>query len=162
MWRAGTEGCHMTVTDAPQVSPIAPEQTALIANKLNTWRDDMPAIDLDPLAGSNPQAFAVTLNGKMVGGYLMISIQAANEIVGLAVDPAYRRRGFGRMCCMDALFRSGKRPLVMTATDASVGFAKAVGFKLVGKRKQPDGTFLTRLGWHAPRPSSDPNTPPGC
>lgn len=152
----------MTVTDAPQVVAIAPEQTALIANKLNEWRDHMPALDLDAVADSNPQAFAVTLNGKVIGGYVMTSIPMANEIVSLAVDPAYRRRGFGRMCCMDALFRSGKRPLVLTADDASVGFAKAVGFKLVGKRKQPDGTFLTRLGWHAPRPSSDPNTPPGC
>ena len=47
----------------------------------------------------------------------------------------------------------GKTPLVLTANDESVGFAKAVGFKIVGKRRQPDGTFLTRLGWHAPRPT---------
>jgi hypothetical protein len=58
---------------------------------------------------------------------------------------------------MDALFRSGKRPLVLTANDESVGFARSVGFKIVGKRRQPDGSSLTRLGWHAPRPSDDPN-----
>jgi ribosomal protein S18 acetylase RimI-like enzyme len=152
----------MTVTDAPLVSAVSPEQTGLIAGKLNEWRDEMPSLDLTAIAESDPLAFAVTLNGKVVGGYVMTSIPMANEIVLLAVDPAYRRRGFGRMCCMDALFRSGKRPLVLTANDASVDFAKSVGFKLVGKRKQPDGTVLTRLGWHAPRPSSDPNTPPGC
>ena len=71
-----------------------------------------------------PQACAVTLDGRVVGGYLMIHVPMANEIVLLAIDPAYRRRGLGRMCCMDALFRSGKRPLVLTANDDSVGFAK--------------------------------------
>jgi ribosomal protein S18 acetylase RimI-like enzyme len=152
----------MTVTDAPQVSPVAPEQTDLVIDKLNAWRDEMPEIDPNALADKQPQAFAVTLDGRVVGGYLMIHIPMANEIVLLAIDPAYRRRGLGRMCCMDALFRSGKRPLVLTANDASVGFARTVGFKLVGKRKQADGSMLTRLGWHAPRPKSDPNAPPGC
>ena len=152
----------MTVADAPQVSPVAPEQTDLMIDKLNAWRDDMPAVDRTALAGRQPQAFAVTLDGRIVGGYLMIQIPMANEIVLLAIDPAYRRRGLGRMCCMDALFRSGKRPLVLTANDASLGFVRTVGFKLVGKRKQPDGSMLTRLGWHAPRPKSDPNAPPGC
>ena len=152
----------MTVTNAPQVSPVAPEQTGLIIDKLNAWRDEMPAVDVTALEGKQPQAFAVTLDGKVVGGYLMIQIPMANEIVLLAIDPAYRRRGLGRMCCMDALFRSGKRPLVLTANDASLGFARTVGFKLVGKRKQPNGSMLTRLGWHAPRPKSDPNAPPGC
>ena len=152
----------MTVTDAPQVSPVAPEQTDLVIDKLNAWRDEMPEIAPNALADKQPQAFAVTLDGRVVGGYLMIHIPMANEIVLLAIDPAYRWRGLGRMCCMDALFRSGKRPLVLTANDASVGFARTVGFKLVGKRKQPDGSMLTRLGWHAPRPKSDPNAPPGC
>ncbi|HYP60562.1 MAG TPA: N-acetyltransferase [Thermomicrobiales bacterium] len=152
----------MTVTDAPQVSQVAPEQTDLVIDKLNAWRDEMPAIDPNALMDKQPQAFAVTLDGRVVGGYLMIHIPMANEIVLLAIDPAYRRRGLGRMCCMDALFRSGKRPLVLTANDASVGFARTVGFKLVGKRKQADGSMLTRLGWHAPRPKSDPNAPPGC
>ena len=35
----------MTVTDAPQVSQVAPEQTDLVIDKLNAWRDEMPAID---------------------------------------------------------------------------------------------------------------------
>jgi ribosomal protein S18 acetylase RimI-like enzyme len=152
----------MTVTDAPLVSAVSHDDVALIADKLNAWRDKMPAVNVADFEVSELQAFAVTLNGVVVGGYLMVGIPMANEIVLLAIDPRYRFRGFGRMCCMDALFRSGKRPLVLTANDASVGFAKAVGFKLVGKRKQPDGTVLTRLGWHAPRPKNDPNAPAGC
>ena len=153
---------NSAVTDAPQVHPVAPETVALIAERLNSWRDEMPPVRLDQVETDDLQAFAVSVNGVVVGGYLMASIPMANEIVLLAIDPAHRRKGFGRMCCMDALYRSGKRPLVLTASDASVGFAKAVGFKLVGKRKQPDGSVLTRLGWHAPRPKNDPNAPPGC
>jgi GNAT superfamily N-acetyltransferase len=146
----------------PRSARSRPEQTDLILTKLNSWRDGMPLVDMAALADKQPQAFAVAVGGRMVGGYVMIKIPMANEIALLAIDPAYRRRGLGRMCCMDALFRSGKRPLVLTADDASVGFARAVGFKLVGKRRQPDGSMLTRLGWHAPRPKSDPNAPPGC
>jgi ribosomal protein S18 acetylase RimI-like enzyme len=152
----------MTVTDAPQVSAVSQDHVELVADKLNSWRDGMPEVNLEDFAAADLQVFAVTLNGVVVGGYLMVGIPMANEIVLLAINPEYRFRGFGRMCCMDALFRSGKRPLVLTANDASVGFAKAVGFKLVGKRKQPDGTVLTRLGWHAPRPKNDPNAPAGC
>lgn len=147
----------MTVTDAPLVRPVDPDQVAAIADKLRSWRDDMPDVRLTDFEPGAVQAFAVTLDDLVVGGYLMIGIPMANEIVLLAIDPAYRHRGFGRMCCMDALFRSGKKPLVLSANDASVGFAKAVGFKLVGKRKQPDGTMLTRLGWHAPRRKSGSN-----
>jgi ribosomal protein S18 acetylase RimI-like enzyme len=152
----------MTVTDSPQVSPVAPEQAGLVVDKLNTWCDDMATVDLEAVQDKQPQVFAATLDGRVVGGYVMIQIPMANEIVLLAINPEYRRRGLGRMCCMDALFRSGKRPLVLTANDASVDFAKTVGFKIVGKRKQPDGTMLTRLGWHAPRPKTDSNAPPGC
>ena len=67
----------------------------------------------------------------------MIHIPMANEIVLLAIDPAYRRRGLGRMCCMDVLFRSGKRPLVLTANDASVGFARTVGFNWSASASRP-------------------------
>jgi ribosomal protein S18 acetylase RimI-like enzyme len=152
----------MTVTDAPVVSQVAAEMIPIVAGKLNEWRDGMPFVDIDTLPAGDLQAFVVTLNGVVIGGYLMTAIPMASEIVSLAVNPEFRNRGFGRMCCMDALFRSGKRPLVLSANDDSVGFAKAVGFKMVGKRKQPDGSMLTRLGWHAPRPSTDPNTPHGC
>jgi ribosomal protein S18 acetylase RimI-like enzyme len=107
------------------------------------------------------QAFAVTVNGETVGGYLLTNIGPAIEIQLLAIDPAHRRNGHGRMCCMDALFRSGNRPLVLNADETSAGFAKAVGFKIIGKRRLPDGGSMYRFGWHAPRPGSDPNKA-GC
>ena len=152
----------MTVTDAPSVGPVAAEHVAQITGKLNGWRDDMPEVTPGDFSDPDPQAFAVTINGEIAGGYLMVAIPMANEIVALAIDPAHRRRGLGRMCLLDALFRSGKRPLVLTASDSSVGFARAVGFKVIGKRKLADGAVMTRLGWHAPRPLTDPTAPPGC
>ena len=152
----------MTVTDAPQVHAVAPDGVRIVAGKLNEWREGMPAVDVERFGEGDVMAFALSINGRMVAGYLMVGIQMANEIIALAVDPAHRKKGYGRMCCMDALFRSGKRPLVLTADEGCVPFAKAVGFKIVGKRKQPDGAVLTRMGWHAPRPTSDPNTPAGC
>lgn len=143
----------MTSTmQSPRVGMVEQSRLPLLVEQLNSWRNDMPPADLETYAPESTSGYAVYAGDQVVGGYLLIMIPMANEIIGLAVDPMFRRHGLGRMLCMDALFRSGKRPLVLTANDASVGFAKAVGFKMFGKRKQPDGTFLTRLGWHAPRP----------
>ena len=145
------------MTDArvlsPRVAPVPPAQQADFVRLLNEWRDDMPPTDIEMLPESDITSLAVFDGEVIIGGYLLQNVPHANEILVMAVDPRFRRQGLGRLMCMDALFRSGKRPLVLTANDASAGFARAVGFKLVGKRRQPDGTFLTRLGWHAPRPS---------
>lgn len=146
----------------PRVGALPDELGGNLIALLNSWRDDMPAIDPDAVLEDDTQLIGVTVEGKVVGGYILRSIPMAFEMVGLAIKPEFRRRGLGRMCCMDALFRAGKRPLVLTASETSAPFAKAVGFKIVGKRKQPDGSSLVRLGWHAPRPTADPNNPLAC
>jgi ribosomal protein S18 acetylase RimI-like enzyme len=146
-----------TAPQSPVVSPVAPIDAPELVDRLNGWRDEMPAV----AAGAESQAFALTVNGETVGGYLLTNIGPASEIQLLAIDPAHRRNGHGRMCCMDALFRSGKRPLVLNADEASAGFAKAVGFKIIGKRRLADGGSMYRFGWHAPRPGSEPNKA-GC
>lgn len=133
-----------------------------LVSLLNGWRDSMPLIDADTLTDADVQLVGLSVDGKVIGGYLLLNAPASCEMVGLAIHPEHRRNGYGRMCCMDALFRAGKRPLVLTANDEAVPFAKAVGFKIVGKRKQADGTTLTRFGWHAPRPTSDPDNPLAC
>ncbi len=152
----------MINVDEPRVGPLSEALLPDLVSLLNKWRDGMPEIDQSALDPANAQVIGVTLDGRVVGGYVLLSIPMAYEMIGLAINPDYRKRGLGRMCCMDALFRSGKRPLVLTANDESAPFAKAVGFKIIGKRKQADGTFLTRLGWHAPRPTADPNDPASC
>ncbi len=83
------------------------------------------------------------------------------EITHLAVAGARRRQGYGRACLQDALRRAGKRPLVVETDEAGLGFYRACGFKLVGRRRHPSGAARYRLGWHAPaaRPRSQSFVP---
>jgi hypothetical protein len=39
---------------------------------------------------------------------------------------------------------------VAETDEDGLGFYKACGFKLVGRRTHPSGTFRYRVGWHAP------------
>ena len=142
---------------SPRVAPIGADRVDELCDLVDSWRGSMPPVDRQIVANGHVTVLAVFDGEDVVGGYLFETVPHANEILALAVRPDCRLQGIGRLMCMDALFRSGKRPLVLTANDESAGFAKAVGFKIVGKRRQPDGSFLTRLGWHAPRPSDAPN-----
>ena len=94
----------------------------------------------------------------LVAVYVLEKVGFTNEVTAIAVAPAYRRRGIGRMCLHDALLRSGKRPLVIGVDEGGLPFAKAVGFKMVGRLKRPDGTVRYRMGWHAPMPQPDGST----
>lgn len=152
----------MTEVADARVGVLPDELRENLIRLLNGWRDEMPAIDRGSLPDHDVQLIGISVDGKVVGGYILQSAPASCEMIGLAIHPDHRRKGYGRMCCMDALFRAGKRPLVVTANDQSADFVRKVGFKIVGKRKQPDGTTLIRFGWHAPRPGSDPNNPLAC
>ena len=147
-----------TTSSSPVVSTVAAEDAPGLIELLNVWREAMPAVGDD----ADLQVFAVAVDGEIVGGYVMADFGPANEIRLLAISPRHRRHGHGRMCCMDALFRSGNRPLVLTTDEAAAGFAKAVGFKIIGKRRHADGTSMYRFGWHAPRPGTDPSNRSGC
>lgn len=74
----------------------------------------------------------------------------ANDLAVIAVRPDRQRRGIGKLLLQDALRRSGKRPLAAQTPEATLGFFKACGFKLVGRRIQPSGEVHFRVGWHAP------------
>lgn len=74
----------------------------------------------------------------------------ANDLAVIAVRPDRQRRGIGKLLLQDALRRSGKRPLAAQTPEATLGFFKACGFKLVGRRVQPSGEVHFRVGWHAP------------
>jgi ribosomal protein S18 acetylase RimI-like enzyme len=112
-------------------------------------------------ARSDPKSelFGLFVDGRLVGAYVLRKATMMNEIPFLAIAPEHRRQGHGRMCLFDALLRSGKRPLVVETDDEALPFYKAVGFKMVGKRKGPDGSPRYRLGWHAPIPK--PGGAPG-
>jgi GNAT superfamily N-acetyltransferase len=87
---------------------------------------------------------------ELVGVYALRRDGLANNLAAIAVRPDRQRRGIGRLLLQDALRRSGKRPLAAQTPEATLGFFKACGFKLVGRRVQPSGAVHFRVGWHAP------------
>lgn len=101
-------------------------------------------------AGGDDRLFGGLIDGTLVGAYGLSRDGMANQIAIVAVAQEHRRRGIGRSLLQDALRRSGRRPLVAETDEAGLAFYKACGFKLVGRRKHPSGTFRYRLGWHAP------------
>lgn len=104
----------------------------------------------DVRAEAPDRVFGGFLSGNLVGAYTLRRDGMANIIGHIAVEANHRRRGIGRTLLLDGLRRSGRRPLVAETDEEGLGFYKACGFKLVGRRKQPDGTFRYRVGWHAP------------
>lgn len=97
------------------------------------------------------------LNDNLIGAYTLERDGMANEVRLIAVAPDHRKQGFGKVMLYDALRRSGRRPLTAETDDESLGFYKACGFKMVGRRKHPSGVFRYRVGWHAPKPGSKPD-----
>lgn len=99
----------------------------------------------------NDRVIGGWLNDELIGAYTIERDGMANQVTILAIDSGHRRKGFGKTMLMDALRRSGRRPLTAEASDDALGFFKKCGFKMVGRRKQPSGEFRYRVGWHAPR-----------
>lgn len=96
------------------------------------------------------RVFGGLVQGKLVGAYTLRRDGMANLVDIIAVAPDHRRRGIGKSLLKDALRRSGRRPLVAETDEDGLAFYRACGFKMVGRRKQPDGSFRYRIGWHAP------------
>ena len=90
------------------------------------------------------------IDHQLIAAYVLKRDGMANEIGLIAVNSEHRKRGIGKLLLQDALRRSGKRPLVAETDEETLGFYKACGFKLVGRRKHPSGTVRYRVGWHAP------------
>lgn len=128
-----------------------PEAAALLADATGEGTPEaaQSAID-DARAGGDNRVFAGLLNGELVGAYTLKRDGMANQIGVIAVAEPHRRRGIGRALLQDALRRSGRRPLVAESDEEGLPFYKACGFKMVGRRKQPNGVFRYRIGWHAP------------
>jgi ribosomal protein S18 acetylase RimI-like enzyme len=152
-----------SMPDAPaapasvSIKPLDPDRdraaVAILASAIGpgtieSGRNVIAAARIDPAS----EVYGLTVNGELAAVYVLRKVTLMNEIACLAVAEGHRRRGHGRACLYDALLRSGRRPLVVETDDEGLGFYKACGFKLVGKRKRPDGTVRYRLGWHAPLP----------
>lgn len=101
-------------------------------------------------AGGENRVIGASVNGQLVAAYTLVRDGMANQVGILGVHADHRRRGIGRALLQDALRRSGRRPLTAETDEEGLPFYKACGFKMVGRRKAPDGTFRYRIGWHAP------------
>jgi ribosomal protein S18 acetylase RimI-like enzyme len=127
------------------------EAAALLAEATGEGTADAAQAALEAIrAGGADRVLGAVQQGELVGAYGLRRDGMANEVAIIAVAAAHRRRGIGRLLLQDALRRSGKRPLVAETDEEGLGFYKACGFKLVGRRKQPSGAFRYRVGWHAP------------
>jgi GNAT superfamily N-acetyltransferase len=135
-----------------EIRAISPSERPAIEDLV---REGFPethvAARLDALATiPDPQVFAAFQDGKLVAAYALRRDGMANDLALVVVREDHRRQGIGRSLLQDALRRSGRRPLATQTPEAILPFFKACGFKLVGKRVQPDGEIWFRVGWHAP------------
>jgi GNAT superfamily N-acetyltransferase len=73
------------------------------------------------------------------------------ELLWLAVDPAWRGKRYGRSALVDALRRCGRKPMTVQADESLKGWFEGIGFRVVGRKRGPDGAMRYRLGWYAPR-----------
>jgi ribosomal protein S18 acetylase RimI-like enzyme len=150
----------MTATDqATNISPVVrylePKFDARAAEILASATgsgdvEDAQARIAAARSDEDAQLLELLVDGELAGAYILRKNGMANEITLLAIDESHRGHGLGKMCVMDALLRSGKRPLMVETDEACFAFYKKIGFKIVGKRKNTDGATRFRLGWHAP------------
>jgi GNAT superfamily N-acetyltransferase len=78
------------------------------------------------------------------------------ELPWLAVAPDRRGQRYGRSALVDALRRCGRKPLTALADEPLKGWFEQVGFRIVGRKRLPDGGYRYRLGWYAPRRPGEP------
>lgn len=142
-----------------EIRAITPADHEGVATLLRQLPDISSGADSDESARSlilsileTPKAAILVAlqHRELVGVYGLRRDGLANDLAIIAVRPDRQRRGIGKLLLQDALRRSGKRPLAAQTPEATLGFFKACGFKLVGRRVQPSGAVHFRVGWHAP------------
>lgn len=139
---------------ADQLAPAAGVLAACLGGDVDAARARLAAA----AAEEDTSVLAAWQADELVAVYVLEKVGFSNEVTAIAVSPEHRRRGIGRMCLYDALLRSGKRPLVIGVDEGTLPFVKAVGFKMVGRLKRPDGSVRYRMGWHAPMPQPNGST----
>lgn len=127
------------------------EAAAILADSTGEGTPEAARRSIDEVRAEAPdRVFGGLMRGQLVAVYTLRRDGMANLIGNIAVAADHRRRGIGRTMLQDALRRSGRRPLVAETDEEGLGFYKACGFKMVGRRKSPEGTVRYRIGWHAP------------
>jgi GNAT superfamily N-acetyltransferase len=154
---SGTDN-HLVFTDPAtglEIRPITAEHDgdacSILADATGAGTPDAAQRKIDAArAGGADRTLGAFRSSELVAAYTLQRDGMANEIGIIGVAAPHRRQGIGRALLHDALRRSGRRPLVAETDEEGLGFYKACGFKMVGRRKQPDGSFRYRIGWHAP------------
>ena len=145
-------GASLKLGVVPQPLDLARDEEAavILAAATGAGTIDAGRSAVAEVRGGGGEVYGLVAGGELVAVYATRQDGMAVEVAYLAVAEGQRRKGYGRVCLQDALRRAGRRPLVAETDDAGLGFYTACGFKLVGKRRHPDGGVRYRLGWHAP------------
>ena len=138
-----------------EIQPLPPsrdsEAAAILADATGAGTPEAAQERIDEArVGGTDRVLGASLRGELIGAYTLVRDGMANQIGIIGVRADHRRRGIGRALLQDALRRSGRRPLTAETDEEGLPFYKACGFKMVGRRKHPSGTFRYRIGWHAP------------
>jgi hypothetical protein len=99
----------------------------------NTSNEDS-LVFIDPQSGFDIRSWPASLDAEAAAILADSTGEGSSEAGQRAIDEA----------------RSGRRPLVAETDEEGLGFYKACGFKMVGRRKHPSGAVRYRIGWHAP------------
>lgn len=108
-------------------------------------------------ADEETDLMSVTVNDTLAILIVTKRVKMMNELLALVVEPSYRGHDLGKLALIDAVQRAGRRPLVVECSDTMRPYFLKQGFKVVGRRKGPDGAFRFRMGAHAPRPEGEPD-----
>jgi GNAT superfamily N-acetyltransferase len=121
-----------------------------------TGRDRISAARLDP----DTDLYGVVMDGQLAAIFALRRAHLMNELELLVVAEEKRGQGLGKAALSDAVRRSGRRPLALECSESLRPYFLKNGYKMVGKRKGPNGEPRYRLGAHAPRPKNPhPQTP---
>lgn len=135
-----------------EIRPISPSErpfvAAVIEGSSTPAREAAMRAEFDDLP--DDQVLGGFREGVMVAATGLRRDGLSNDVAFLVVLPGERLRGIGRAMLHDALRRSGRRPLAAQVPEDILPFFKACGFKLVGRRPQPNGEIHFRVGWHTP------------
>lgn len=108
-------------------------------------------------ADEDTDVMSVTVNDTLAILIVTRRVKMMNELLALVVEPSYRGHDLGKLALIDAVRRAGHRPLVVECSDTMRPYFLKQGFRMVGRRKGPNGELRYRMGAHAPRPEGEPD-----
>jgi GNAT superfamily N-acetyltransferase len=88
---------------------------------------------------------------ELIAVYGLRKARLNYELPWLAVAPERRGQRYGRSALVDALRRCGRKAMTVEADETVKGWFESIGFRTVGRKPVPGGSFHYRLGWYAPR-----------